>query len=92
VLDCIQIDSSSEEDEEEQVLNQPMEVEKAPEEDKLDMVAFDLFPDVTKAKLCHITQAPVNFKVNFTAKTKVCLLGIELLSRDFASTKWSKRY
>jgi hypothetical protein len=87
-LDYIQVDSS----EEEQVLSQPMEVEEAPKEDEPDVVVFDLYQDVTKAKLGHITQAPVNFKVKFTAKTKVCLVGLELLSRDFAANKWAKRY
>jgi len=92
VLDYIQVDSSSEEEKEEQVPSESMQIEEAPKEDKPDVMVFDLYQDVTKAKLCRITQAPVNFKVKFTAKTKVCLVGLEMLSRDSVANKWAKRY
>jgi hypothetical protein len=87
VLDCIKIDYS---EEEEQML-----VEEAPKEDEpesRDVEVFNLFQDVNKANVCQVTQVPVFFRIKFTAKTKLSLVGFELLSRSFPATKWGKGY
>jgi len=97
---CIKVECSSEDEEKLTCLSisnhQPMPVEKPPPaEDKpcsRGVAVIDLFQGVNnKANVCQLTQVPVFFRVRFRAKTKLNLVGFELLSRSFAPTDNSKR-
>jgi hypothetical protein len=92
VLDCIHVDSS-EEEEEKCTTDQLMQVEEAPVEDEPESVeveVFDLFQYGIEANVCHVQQVPVFFKVRFTAKTKLSLVGVLKENIALKVKIWSK--